>query len=81
MHREDLTSRQAKILGFIKAHLVENQAIPTFKQIAAEFNFKSPNSSQCHIKALIKGGFLESRRNMTPSYKISGVVLTLEELY
>lgn len=55
-----LTDSQTKILKFIKEQCQKNGAPPSFREIQAEFSYKSVNSVQTHIEALKKKGALEN---------------------
>lgn len=56
-----LTKRQKEIYDFCIDYLVENQRFPSMKAISAKFEFKSFNSANDHIKALLKKGLFEDR--------------------
>jgi repressor LexA len=51
-----LTPRQAEVLAFIKANMA--MFSPTVRQIAQQFNIRSPNGVMCHLHALEKKGLI-----------------------
>lgn len=61
MH-EALTDRQAEILAFIRATLIEEHVPPSFAEIAKAFGFRSPNAVTTHIKALERKGHIRLRK-------------------
>jgi len=56
---ENLTARQAEILGFIKNSISETGMPPTRKDISKAFGFRSPNAAEEHLKALARKGYIE----------------------
>jgi len=56
-----LTLKQEQILDFIRAHLAEEDRVPTRLEIATHFGFKSQNAAQSHINYLIDKKKLEVR--------------------
>jgi repressor LexA len=57
---KNLTDRQQQILGFIQKEQDSGGLSPTLREIAAHFNFSSPNAAQAHVQALRQKGFLKS---------------------
>jgi repressor LexA len=55
----DLTQRQRQIWEFIRRKQEEGLT-PTLRDIAAQFQFSSPNAAQCHVQALRTKGYLNS---------------------
>ncbi len=51
-----LTPRQAQVLAFIKTNMAYYS--PTVRQIAQQFNIRSPNGVVCHLNALEKKGVI-----------------------
>ncbi len=64
----ELTERQAEVLEFIRTRLRETGLTPTVREIELAFRFKSPNSVMCHIRALIRKGYIR-RVNRGLSHK------------
>lgn len=55
-----LTKRQQQIFDFIQAALQHGSAVPTQREIAEHFGFKSPRAATDHLEALKRKGFLQS---------------------
>lgn len=53
------TDRQAQILGFIIAHIEDNGAPPTLREISAEFSLGSTNAAMDHLRALKRRGLID----------------------
>jgi hypothetical protein len=54
---EDLTERQKEIYDFISDGYLRGKHV-TIREIGLHFGFVSPNGTMCHIRSLIKKGFL-----------------------
>lgn len=52
------TMRQEQILQFIESQ-IETGVPPTIREIAAEFDIRSPNGVMCHLRSLRKLGLLD----------------------
>ncbi len=52
----ELTPRQAEILGFIRDTQQETGGPPTRAEIAQAFGFRSPNAAEEHLRALARKG-------------------------
>lgn len=57
---KDLTERQQQILDFIQGKQDTEGLLPTLREIAAHFHFRSPNAALAHVQALRQKGFLKS---------------------
>jgi len=55
----NLTSRQAEILAYIKSYQQETGFPPTRSEIAAKMGFKSPNAAEEHLRALARKNAIE----------------------
>lgn len=55
----ELTERQAQVLDFIRDFAGECGYPPTRVEIAAYFQWSSPNAAEEHIKALARKGYLK----------------------
>jgi len=55
---EKLTKAQDRVLGFIRQHIQRDNMPPTYDEIADHFGFKSKNSVESHLRALIKKGHI-----------------------
>jgi repressor LexA len=58
---KELTKRQRQILEFIQHKRESGGLTPTFREIARQFRFRSPNAALCHIQALLAKGFLKNQ--------------------
>lgn len=56
----ELTPAQKKVLEFIETELQEGRPVPTLREIAARFGFRSHRAAACHLEALKRKGFIES---------------------
>ena len=77
----EMTDAQEAVLNFMIRGLIADQRIPTMEEIKKHFNYGSANAVSCHIRHLVKKGYLERRKNgrggRSP-YKIAGAVLSIE---
>lgn len=64
-----LTVQQQKVLDYMVAFFVVNDALPTFPQIARAFGYASNNAASDHVLRLAKKGFLE--KNESGNYRFS----------
>lgn len=53
-----LTERQAEVLRFIKAHILEHGFAPTLREIGNHFGIRSTNGVNDHLNALERKGYL-----------------------
>jgi len=67
-----LTNRQASVLSFIKEFARDHGYPPTIPEIQEEFNIKSPNGVNNHIKALIRKGYLKRDSSRARALDIIG---------
>ena len=58
MSRKKLTSKQYEFLRYISEYVRAHRVWPTYRQIAAHFGFRSPNSVTQNLEALWKKEFL-----------------------
>jgi repressor LexA len=68
-----LTEKQAKILEFIESQ-VESGVSPTLREVSRHFRFKSHNSADGHIKALIEKGYLLAGEGKARSLRLASSV-------
>ncbi|MCM8816111.1 MAG: transcriptional repressor LexA [Candidatus Omnitrophica bacterium] len=66
-----ITLRQAEILKFISSYIKNNGYSPCVEDIRLYFGFKSPNAVTCHLKSLIRKGYLSKELNKARSLKIN----------
>jgi repressor LexA len=65
-----LTRRQLEVFNFIARHIDQNGYPPSRAEIAANFNFNSPNSAQGYISVLVTKGFIETASGKTRAIKL-----------
>jgi len=58
MDLAQLTRKQKEFFDYIIDYKNEHDVWPTYREIAEEFNYKSPNSVTQNIQALLKKGYL-----------------------
>lgn len=56
---DELTSRQAEILEFIRLHTRSSGFPPTRAEICRAMGFRSPNAAEEHLRALVRKGAIE----------------------
>ena len=71
--KPNLTDRQAAILGFIKDFARDHGYPPTIPEIQEEFNIKSPNGVNNHIKALTRKGYIKRDSSRARALEIIGM--------
>ena len=54
-----ITNRQSQVLDFIRSFHEQNGMPPTRRNITDEFDFKSPNAAEEHLRALKRKGFID----------------------
>ncbi|MFC1650419.1 transcriptional repressor LexA [Candidatus Latescibacterota bacterium] len=71
--KKKLTARQEDILSFIKDFAIEKGYPPTIPEIQEEFNIKSPNGANNHLKALIRKGYITRDSSRARALNIIGL--------
>lgn len=67
----ELTKRQQQILDFVQAAQRAGEAMPTLREIAAHFGFKSSRAAVDHLDALKRKGFLASDPGKARSLRVT----------
>jgi repressor LexA len=65
-----LTRAQQRVLDFIQAELHAGNPIPTLREIAGQFGFRSHRAAACHLEALKRKGFIESDPGKARSLRV-----------
>jgi repressor LexA len=65
-----LTSRQQQVLDFIRNHQDEEGIVPSLREIAAHFRFRSMNAAADHVRALRRKGLLAGRTRRARALRI-----------
>lgn len=82
MTTKKLTNRQLAILHFMKQYLVENQRLPTVREIANALGIRSPNGVTYHLRALARhGAIVHLENHRAGSYRLTGVAIRLESTF
>ena len=66
-----LTLRQQEVLDLIRSWITTTGYPPTRRDIADHFNFRSPNASEEHLKALERKGVITVNRNTSRGIRLS----------
>lgn len=73
MDNVHLTPKQKEFFNFICDYKQEHEIWPTYREIADEFGFKSPNSVTQNLQSLVKKGYLvkgdEDDYELNPKYE------------
>ena len=56
----ELTNRQRQVVEFIQRTQEQSEVIPTVREIAAHFGFRSTNAVRQHLRLIEQKGFLEA---------------------
>jgi len=67
----ELTRAQQRVLDFIQAEIHAHRPIPTLREIAGRFGFRSHRAAACHLEALKRKGFIESDPGKARSHRIT----------
>lgn len=80
MDNSQLTRKQKQFFDYIVAYKKEFDIWPTYREIADEFGYKSPNSVTQNLQALLKKGYLlktdEEEYELAPEFDPSGKNIT-----
>lgn len=66
----ELTPRQAEILGLIRSQIEASGFPPTRAEIAQALGFRSVNAAEEHVKALVKKGLIELSPNASRGIRL-----------
>lgn len=67
---QNLTKRQAQILGFLQSFKNREGVAPTYREISGHFGFKSTKAASDHVRALEKKGYVRLHGNRSRSIEI-----------
>lgn len=67
--RKPLTDAQQMVLSAIESHIADRGIPPSVRELQEDFGFKSPNGVACHIRALVRKGYLTLQKNMSRTMK------------
>lgn len=67
---ESLTARQQEILDYIRSHQAEQGVVPTLREIATHFGFRSMTAAADHVRALRRKGYLAHSPRLSRSHRV-----------
>jgi repressor LexA len=68
---DNMTQRQQKVYEFIRTKIRTRGYGPTVREIGTQFDIRSPNGVVCHLKALVKKGFISREPNMSRAIQLT----------
>jgi len=71
----NLTSRQQEILEFIKTSQLKKGIVPSLREIAGQFGFRSMTAATDHVRALRKKGYLVHHPRLARSHSVVPSIL------
>jgi repressor LexA len=71
------TRAQQRVLDFVQAEVSAYRPVPTLREIAARFGFRSPRAAACHLEALKRKGYIESAPGKARSLRITSPLAKL----
>lgn len=66
----ELTRAQQRVLDFISNEVRAGKSVPTQREIAGHFGFRSHRAAACHLAAIKRKGFLESEPGKARSLRV-----------
>ncbi|MGB7768237.1 MAG: transcriptional repressor LexA [Verrucomicrobiia bacterium] len=72
-----LTKAQWGVFDFIKAEDGAGRPVPTQREIASHFGFRSPRAAFCHLEALKRKGFIESEPSKARALRVTSPLAKL----
>lgn len=73
----ELTRSQQRVLDFIQSEVHAGRAVPTLREIAERFGFRSHRAAACHLAAIKRKGFLESEPGKARSLRVTSPLAKL----
>jgi len=67
---DSLTPPQQETLNFLKDELAAGRPVPTLRELAAKFGYKSHRAAACHLEALKRKGFVISGKGKARSLRL-----------
>ncbi len=71
------TRAQQRLLDFIQAEAQAGRPVPTLREIAHRFGFRSHRAAACHLEALRRKGLIESEHGKARSLRITSPLAKL----
>lgn len=76
---DPLTRRQRRVLRAVLDHTLRHAVPPTLREVCAAFGWASTNSAMCHVKALIRKGYLTHTPGRALNYRLAGVRAAVDD--
>ncbi len=67
----ELTDTQRRVLEFVRSKLQAGASAPTFREITAQFGWKSHRAAACHVEAIRRKGWLVSDPGKNRSLRLA----------
>jgi repressor LexA len=74
----ELTVKQQKVLDFVQSAQRQGRSVPTLREIAEQFGYKSSRAAADHLDALKRKGFLASDPGKARSLRITSPFIKLK---
>lgn len=74
---EALTSRQQQVLDYIQASQTQHGVVPTMREIARQFGFRSMTAAADHVRALRRKGYLVHHPRAARSHSVIPAMQTM----
>jgi repressor LexA len=71
------TRAQQRVLDFIQAEVYAGRSVPSLREIAQRFGFRSHRAAACHLEALKRKGFVESEPGKARSLRVTSPLAKL----
>jgi repressor LexA len=67
---DSITLRQQEVLDFIRSHQSEHGVVPTLREIARHFEFRSMTAAADHVRSLRRKGYLAHTPRLARSHRV-----------
>ena len=74
---EALTSRQQQVLDYIQSSQTQHGVVPTMREIARQFGFRSMTAAADHVRALRRKGYLVHNPRAARSHSVIPAMQTM----
>ena len=75
-----LTPRQLEVLAFIRESFINQQRMPSIREIGNALGIVSPNGIICHLRALENKGYIRMGHFSARSIQLCGVKVVLQPI-
>lgn len=69
---KEITTRQAEVLGAIRASILKTGRPPTYREISASCGIASTNGVRRHLEALQRKGYITREHSLSRSIALTG---------